>query len=236
MSMFDQNNANNEQQQEAEFKFEDIVGEGKKYATQDDLAKAYGNADSFIEKMKAENAELRVKAEAKVQADDFLKQLIEKQNPTDPTNNTQSQDPADGNEPVDFEALLDKKLQERDTASSAKANQQKVMDALVTKYGNRAGEMFKAKAVELGADLESLSAQSPDLVLQAFGTTAPSASASSPTGDKRPGAHDANVTAEVGTKAHLRQLREAGKLNRQQYFAECNKAITADSAKFNSQK
>lgn len=236
MSMFDQNNASNEQQQDVEVKLEDIVGEGKKYATAEDLAKAYGHADSHITKVTAENAELRVKAEAKVQAEDFLKQLTEKQNDASPTNNAPTQNPSESNEQVDFEALLEKKLQERDSASSAKANQQKVMDALVAKYGNRAGEMFNAKAAELGADLDSLSASAPDLVLQAFGSIAPSASASNPTGDIRPNANNQGVTAAEGTKAHLMQLREAGKLSRQQYFAACQAAITTNSTLFNSHK
>ena len=235
MSMFDQNNAPQEEVP-AEIKLEDIVGEGKKYATAEDLAKAYGNADSFITKMKAENAELRVKSEAKIQAEDFLKKLTEKQDPTDPTNNAPAQDPSKDNGQVDFEALLEQKLKERDSASSAKVNQQKVMEALTTKFGSRAAEVFQAKAKELNTDLDVLSAQSPDLVIQAFGATAQSPSANSPTGDVRPGQHDSNVTAEVGTKAHLTQLRTAGKLTRAQYFEACHKAMDADSVKFNSHK
>jgi hypothetical protein len=52
-----------------------LVGEGKKYKTFDDLAKAYVNADGFIEQLKAENRELKEKVVAAKTVDDVLERL-----------------------------------------------------------------------------------------------------------------------------------------------------------------
>ena len=52
-----------------------LVGEGRKYKTLDDLAKAYLNADGFIEQLKAENQELRTKTVEAKTIDEVLERL-----------------------------------------------------------------------------------------------------------------------------------------------------------------
>ena len=47
-------------QDTAEPTVDQLVGEGKKYATVDDLAKAYANADMFIGQLKTDVVELVV--------------------------------------------------------------------------------------------------------------------------------------------------------------------------------
>lgn len=236
--MFDQNNSNtNTNNVPDEVKIEDLVGEGKKYSTVEDLAKAYLHADNHIKKIESENNDLRIKTEAAKSVDDILAGLKGTTENTDSSHTTPTQDPDNGvKEEVDLEKLLEQKLAERDQQSQAATNKKMVIDALSAKYGNRAGEVFEAKAQELGTDLETLSAQAPQLVLQAFGVndSTPSSSAPSPTSGQRNSEQPSGVTAEVGTKAYLQQLRAAGKLSRSQYYAECQKAISVDAKKFNS--
>lgn len=240
MSMFDQNSNTSEQSQDlAEVKLDDLVGEGKKYATVEDLAKGYAHASSHISKLETENSDFRIKVEANKSVEQILAEMQKgNRSQSESTDNTAAQDPDNSsNESVDIAALLKAELDKRDATQLANSNKAKVTSALQAKYGTKAGEMFEAKAKELNLDLEELSAQAPDLVLQSFGVTgaAPSASASAPTGDVRAQDKPSGVTAEAGTKAYLRQMREAGKLTRQEYYAACHQAISDDAVKFKSQ-
>lgn len=54
---------------------EALVGDGRKYKSVEELAKAYTSADDFIEQLKTENAELRNAAAAGKTVDDILEQL-----------------------------------------------------------------------------------------------------------------------------------------------------------------
>jgi hypothetical protein len=56
-----------------------LVGEGKKYKTVDDLAKAYVHADDFIEQLKAENRQLKEQTVANKTIDDVLERLQQQQ-------------------------------------------------------------------------------------------------------------------------------------------------------------
>lgn len=53
----------------------ELVGEGKKYKTEEDLAKAYSNADNFIETLKSEKRELEAKMEKSKTIEDVLKAI-----------------------------------------------------------------------------------------------------------------------------------------------------------------
>lgn len=234
-NLFDQNKDDN--QPPAEVKLDDLVGEGKKYATVEELAKAYVHADHHISKVQAENNDLRVKAEAAKSVDDILAGLKGTQGQQEPEQKDDTQDPDKSSTgQVDIEKLLEQKLAERDQQSTQAANKKAVIDALSAKFGNRAAEVFDAKEKELGVNLEELSATAPALVLQSFGVSevSPSSSASLPTSSQRNNDQPDGVTAEVGTKTYLMQLRKAGKLTRSEYYAECQKAISADAKKFNS--
>lgn len=238
-SMFDQSNANNEQnpqEKTAEELLASLVGEGKKYATAQDLAKAYSFADAHIKKVENENNDLRVKTEAAKSVDEILAGLKAQSTQQQSTEDTQAPDQSqESNDTVDIEKLLEQKLNERDNQSRATTNKKQVTDALIAKFGNRAGEVFDAKAKEMGIDLESLASQAPQLVLQSFGvgSSPASSSAQSPVGDTRGNAPD-GVTAEAGTKAYFQQMRASGKMNRSEYYASMHKALSDDPSKFNS--
>lgn len=238
MAMFDQNSATPNQEEDlSNVTLDDFVGEGKKYATVEDLVKGFAHSQSHIGRLESENQDLRTKAEAKIQAEDFLRGLQQQGTQQPEHNNTPSQDPDNGgNQEVDIETLVAEKIAASKAADTAESNKLKVTSALSEKFGSRAGEMFAAKAKELGVDLEALSAQSPELVLQSFGVgaSAPSNSASLPTGDKRASNLNDGITAEEGTKAYYQQLRKAGRLTKSQYYQECNAAISRDARKFNS--
>src|SRR5690349_8192148 len=55
--------------------FAELVGEGKKYADAAALAKAKKEADSFIEQIKRENAELRDRVASQATVDEIMTQI-----------------------------------------------------------------------------------------------------------------------------------------------------------------
>jgi len=82
----DPNPQSEEKQIEGQEYLSQFVGEGKKYKSVEDLAKAYANADNFIETMKIENKaakheleELRKKAEKTQEVDQIVAMLRGKQ-------------------------------------------------------------------------------------------------------------------------------------------------------------
>ncbi len=237
MPMFDQNNAAPNQEPAKDVTLDELVGEGKKYATVEELVKGYSHSQAHITKLETENGDLRVKTEASKSIEQVLEELRNPQSNGDSNNNAQEQDPAPAsNEQPNVSDEVAKQLAALQQKQTSQSNIDKVSQTLQSKFGSKAKEVFDAKAAELGVDLEALAAQSPALVLQSFGVSdvAPSASAVSPTGDVRSNATHDGVTAEEGTKTHLQQLRKAGKLTRSQYYEACNAAISRDAAKFNS--
>jgi len=55
--------------------FTALVGEGQKYKTPEELAKAYTNADQFIETLKEENRKLREQAASAKTIDEVLERM-----------------------------------------------------------------------------------------------------------------------------------------------------------------
>ncbi len=148
-----------------------LVGEGKKYASVAEALKALEHAQTHISKIESENGELRTKVAGATSAEEVLRAVKE----------LQEKGRTSGAEPVDAEALaklvnstLEQQLTAREQAQLAKANAAAVTKALAEKYGDKAEEVYKAKAAELGitvARLNQLASESPKAALAYFGTT-----------------------------------------------------------------
>jgi hypothetical protein len=143
-----------------------LVGEGKKYATPEDLAKAYINADGFIGTLKTELQDSRTELEKRETAEDILKRVTaERAPPVTPT-----VVPVTTNAPVQSDEDLDSRV----TAILSKAEQNKqllentktVITKLVDVYGSeaKANEVIVQKSKELGMsvkELQETAARSP---------------------------------------------------------------------------
>lgn len=148
-----------------------LVGEGKKYASVAEALKALEHAQNHISRIESENGELRTKVAGAASAEEVLRAVKE----------MQEKDRTNGNLPVDGDALaklvastLDQRLTQREQEALAKANASQVTKALAEKYGDKAEEVYKAKAVELGisvARLNQLASESPKAALAYFGAT-----------------------------------------------------------------
>lgn len=183
------------------------VGEGKKYQSVDELDKAYGFANEHISKLEQELAELRQLAEKPDPKKEVLDELLAAARATQ-----SREDHAEEGEPVDVEELVRTTLAKERAAEAAKSNQQKVREALVAKYGDKAGEVYASKGKELGIDLDSLTQQSAQAVLALFGAD------SVPRNDSVPRSSVDTSTFRPKQEDPDRQLYEAKKITREEYF------------------
>lgn len=182
------------------------VGEGKKYGTIEDLDKAYGHANEHIGQLEKELAALKAEKEDREGKDDTVDKILAhlKQNQTDQSAQKPDEKPV--------EEIVEALLRQREQESAQKSNASKVRDALTAKYGEKAGEVYKAKAKELGVDLDQLTAQSADAVIALFGVE------SAPRKDYVPRSNVDTSTFQHKQDDPLRKLYDDKKISREEYF------------------
>lgn len=146
----------------------ELVGEGKKYASVEKALESIPHAQAHIARLEQEAAELRQRqAEARA-AEEVYTKLMETMN----GRGGEATPPASGLDEASVAALLDRRLAEREAEAAARANVSKVKQALVTKYGDKAEEVYKAKADELGVGINFLNdvvRRSPKAAEELFG-------------------------------------------------------------------
>lgn len=142
----------------------ELVGEGKKYATVDKALESIPHAQAHISKLEQEMAQLREKVAEAAAVDEVYKKLMDSMNKTgEATPPTVA-----GLDEASVLALLER----REAEAVAKANVSRVKDALVGKYGDKAEEVYKAKAQELGVTpqfLNEVVRKSPKAAEELFG-------------------------------------------------------------------
>ena len=164
MGMFDQNNDTNTELT-AEEALNAVCGEGKKYATPAELAKAKLHADNHISVLEAELADLRAKSDRTGEFEKLLKATLENRQPTQ---QPATQDQGTDAQTVDVDKLLEEKLNARLNTQAEKENQSKVIGHFKTQFGDKAGEMFDKLSKELELDkaqLEQMAATRPGAVI-----------------------------------------------------------------------
>lgn len=121
--------------------FTALVGETQKYKTPDDLAKAYNNADQFIETLKEENRKLREQATSAKTIDEVLERMS-KQSGAPEADNPSVQ----GLTPDVVQQLVEKTLEGRKQQDTKNGNLLKADALMKEKFGEKAEQMFKLKA------------------------------------------------------------------------------------------
>lgn len=162
----------------------ELVGEGKKFADTEALAKGKKEADAFVDHLKGENSTLRdLVTELAAKADratglEAILQRVKNGNANDgggnpPLNQQTSQQV---NQPDTGKIVEDvvKLLEEKDRTTKGMANIATVDAVLSQAFGNSATakEAVKAKATELGLSVEDIykiGAQSPVALYQMLG-------------------------------------------------------------------
>jgi hypothetical protein len=156
---------------ESATKLEDIVGEGKRYKTPEDLVKSRLEADNFITQIQTENATLRdelSKALVKAGANDTLEKLMTElanKNNVNGETKPESKPSEKGNQPQTLtQEDIVKLMEARELARVEADNLNKSMEYARKVFGDKLDESIETKAKELGLDraqVEAIAKRSP---------------------------------------------------------------------------
>lgn len=141
---------------------QELVGEGKKFKSIDDLAKSKVEADRFIDKLKSENDALRklVKdSERTTQMTSAIERLLASVTKSEDESSNQPAAPSPA--PVTIPDVTAKAISAEDVVKIVHAveeqrrmaaNEQQALGNLSKKYGEKAEEVLASRAAELGMD------------------------------------------------------------------------------------
>lgn len=150
----------------------ELVGEGKKYKTVDELAKAYKNADQFIETLKTEKRTVEEQYHDALAKSRSVEEILAALNET---KTTIVETPTQTQVPVDVRGEVDKVLAERETAAKKKAT----ADASWSKLADLYGDLDKARVAVteyVGGDpvkaklIDTLGSTNPDEMVKFMGS------------------------------------------------------------------
>jgi len=153
----------------------DLVGEGKKFKTPDDLAKAKLESDRFIEKLQNEQRELREELSKRLSAEEALKRAREAGSVADPqTPPERTPPPQQRQETTDIGSEVEKVLRRREQETTLKSNIDSVTSKMKDLYGSvdKAAEVVQSRAQELGmsvSQLQTLASENPKAFFKLVG-------------------------------------------------------------------
>jgi hypothetical protein len=164
----------------AEISVNELVGEGKKYKTPDELAKAKIHADRHIETLEQTLEALRADLNTRITLEEFMTKVSSKDGAP------QVVEPSASNvvPPANTDALTPEKVLELVRAEEAKkaraANTEFVKQELTKKYGGDYLNSLNAKTAELGLtpkQVQEMAATAPKALLALFDKPAPAPTA-----------------------------------------------------------
>lgn len=159
---------------------EDLVGEGRKYATTEDALNSVPDKEFHIKNLETQNAEmlktieeLQRRADEATTLDKVLERLQGKQEPTQvtPEESTSPDVSVFERKLQEFEQALPERFATLRAQEQAEANVMTVHNELTKQYGDAAASVLRQRAQELGVSVERLkdmAAESPRAVLELF--------------------------------------------------------------------
>lgn len=215
---------------------EQLVGEGKRYATVEELAKAKVNADQFIDQLKKETGELREDLDKRMTLEDILKQKesseptpVEKPEPApsadaEPGKTSEVVQKDDAN---DLGAKIREVMDAVSTERTAEANLNSVAERLVEEYGDagkaKAEVQARAKTLGLNSDfLMNAAATSPRAFYEIMGMqeAGPKSAGSKTRGDVLSSAADLSGSRKQSTSpASYSDFEALRKTNPREYYS-----------------
>lgn len=156
----------------------DLVGEGRKYKTPDELAKAYAHIEAHARRLEAENAEARAKFDrASFANNDTANPNPDGNNPPNadqPSGTPPQNAPDSGNQNVDFRSQIREEVRALNEQERMVQNMEQAAAKMTEVYGSpqKANEAIQTKARELGVGVEWLrdaAARSPSAFFATMG-------------------------------------------------------------------
>jgi hypothetical protein len=199
---------------------ETLVGEGKKYKTVGDLAKAYAHADVHIARITAENSEKDERLKTMEAQMEVLNKLVTNPNNPAQSNPTPAVETSVSNSPQgdDIETKIRDTVEQLSEEKKRTENTSKVDTVLLEKFGEpeKATEFLKSKASELGLGLKfltDLAASSPAAFFATVGidNASQTRSDAAPRSTVNTAALGQTATVKPNTYAWYQQLRKDNK-------------------------
>jgi hypothetical protein len=152
---------------------EELVGEGKKFRSPEDLARGKAEADAFVNRLQKELADQRELLKEQVNMNTILKALKDTQATTSNTGNQPSanEPPAQVStlKPEDVESLLERKLSQRESQRRLEDNINFVEQKLIEAFGSGYKTEFNKRVKDSGyepAFLENLAQTNPKALVK----------------------------------------------------------------------
>lgn len=165
--------ADQEPELSTETKFEDLVGEGRKYKTTDDVARAVVEKDRFIAQLQRENAGVREALSKRINEEEFLKKLQEVARPNPAV---EQEPPVEPEARPEASALTPEKVEEiiakRETVAKRQSNLEATTKRLQEVYGDDYRSRVQTQAKAMGVNTEfltSVAAESPEAFYRFMG-------------------------------------------------------------------
>ena len=168
-SLFSNNesNSNNQNELTGEDSLKLLVGEGKKYATVEDLAKGMVHGQNHITTLEQEATTFKDAQTKQTSIDDILAAIKSGDNTQQRDDNQQQPDPAaNDTQQVDIATQIKNALEAQTQSNNAVSNVQHVTDSLGKALGVRANEVYTKVGQELGVNLDELAKTSPEAVIK----------------------------------------------------------------------
>lgn len=207
----------------------ELVGEGKKFATVEDLAKGKLQSDAFITRLEQENAGIREDLTKRATIEEFMDKIKPQESPAPvtPVSEPMKQEPPQaqaaeqGMTPEEIRAAIEEQINKDKEQSQAQRNLAQVQEELQKAWGPQYSHMLRDKAKELGVNeeyLQSLAASQPQVFLATVG-----AHVKTPTvGNVAPPASSQTTTFENGTvgKKNFKHFSKMRKENPSEYWSK----------------
>lgn len=167
-----------------EVKFEDLVGEGKKYRDNDAAAKAMIEKDRFIEQLQREQSEARALITQQNKSQEILDRLEALRKPTAEDVSVQK----DVERVVESKGLtiedVDKLMADREASRRRASNVELVKQEMVKAHGSNYPSVLNSLAAKLGVTseyIENMAGTAPQALLQLVKAEKPSQGFTPPT-------------------------------------------------------
>lgn len=163
-----ENDSNNQNELSGEDAVKLLVGDGKKYATNEDLAKAMVHSQAHITKLEQEATTFKDAQTKQTSIDDILAAIKsgENTNQQQDDNQQQSDQTVKDTSPVDITQQIKDALATHEQSNQATANVNLVTASLGKSLGSRANEVYTKVGKDLGVDLDELAKTSPEAVIK----------------------------------------------------------------------
>jgi hypothetical protein len=159
-------------------KFEDLVGEGKKYKTTDDAARAIIEKDKFIQRLLEEKRTVEEDLKTRINMQEFLDRVqtpVSPQPVLQPVTNPQPA-PASELTAEQIEKLVQQQIANREAETARSRNLLTVQGRLQETLGENYATQVKQRARDLGLDIQyfnDTAARSPQAFFELMGLNRP---------------------------------------------------------------